>query len=86
MCRPGGIRQMFKAALPMVESINKSLRTALGFEGKLQVEILDQGDAVGAWYNDSLLVVIFPTGDSITRVRSALPYQPQPVLNVATSS
>ena len=61
---------MFKAALPMVETVAKGLRDELGMDGRLEVEILEQGDAVGAWYNDSLLVVIFPTADVLNQVRT----------------
>jgi hypothetical protein len=52
----------------MVETILKNLRTSMDMEGKLDVDILDQGDAVGAWYNSSLLVVLFPTGDTLPKV------------------
>jgi hypothetical protein len=33
-----------KVALPMVESILKGVRDAAGLEGKLNAEILDQGE------------------------------------------
>jgi hypothetical protein len=59
---------MFKGVLPMVESIVKDVRSSLDMGGKMAVEILDQGDAVGAWYNEDMLIVVFPTGDTITKV------------------
>lgn len=47
----------------------KSLRTELDMEGKLDVKVLDDGDAVGVWYNADLLVALFPTGDTLPEVR-----------------
>ena len=69
-CRPGGIRQQFKAAVPMIETMLKTLRADLEMGGKLNVKVLDQGDAVGTWYNEDLFVVIFPTGETLPKVRS----------------
>ena len=46
---PGGIRQQFKAAAPMVEALLKGLKAKEELSGPLQAEIWDQGDAVGAW-------------------------------------
>ena len=37
LCRPGGIRQQFKAALPMVETILKGLKETPQLQGPLQV-------------------------------------------------
>lgn len=53
---PGGIRQQFKAALPLVEQLLRSLKQLEGLKGPLKAEIWDDGDAVGAWYGDSGLV------------------------------
>jgi hypothetical protein len=52
----------------MVETMLKALRTDLEMPGKIGVQILDQGDAVAVWNNESLLVVLFPTGDTLNRV------------------
>lgn len=46
---PGGIRQQFKAAAPMVEALLKTLKQTEELSGPLKAEIWDQGDAVGAW-------------------------------------
>lgn len=54
----------------MVESILKGVRDAAGLEGKLEAEILDQGDAVGAWYSDTVLCVVFPTAETLKWVRA----------------
>lgn len=66
---PGGIRQQFKAALPMVESILKAVKATTGLEGRLQAEILDQGDAVGVWYNDKILAALFPTAETLNKIQ-----------------
>ena len=42
--RPGGIRQQFKAAMPMVETLLKKLKVQPGLEGRMNAEILDDGD------------------------------------------
>ena len=41
--RPGGIRQQFKAAQPMVESMMLSLKQEAALQGPLSSEVLDQG-------------------------------------------
>lgn len=43
---PGGIRQQFKAAAPLVEGILKQLKQKEGLQGPLGVDIWDQ---VGGW-------------------------------------
>jgi hypothetical protein len=53
---PGGIRQQFKAALPLVEQLLRSLKQLEGLKGPLKAEIWDDGDAVGAWCGESGLV------------------------------
>ena len=68
LCRPGGIRQQFKAALPLIEGVLKGLRQASGLQGGLNSEIWDQGDAIGAWMGAMLAAVIFPTPDVLRKV------------------
>ena len=63
------MRQQFKAVLPMVESILRGLKQTPGLEGPLASEIWDQGDAVGAWRGARLAAVVFPTADTLKRVR-----------------
>lgn len=70
-CRPGGIRQQFKAALPLIEGVLRGLRQASGLQGGLNSEIWDQGDAIGAWMGAMLAAVIFPTPDVLRKVRLA---------------
>mmetsp|Transcript_951 Transcript_951/g.2906 ORF Transcript_951/g.2906 Transcript_951/m.2906 type:complete len:209 (+) Transcript_951:59-685(+) len=41
---PGGVRQQFKAVLPMVESMLTGLKAVDGLQGALNGEIWDQGD------------------------------------------
>lgn len=66
--RPGGIRQQFKAAQPMVESILRAVKQAEGLQGPLAANIWDQGDAVGAWTGKNLACVLFPTAATLDRV------------------
>lgn len=65
---PGGVRQQFKAVLPMVESMLAGLKSVPGLEGPLSGEIWDQGDAVGAWTGKAMNVIVFPTGDIMSRM------------------
>lgn len=70
---PGGIRQQFKAARPMVEEMLRRVRSAdpsLG--GPLSAEIWDEGDAVGAWVGSKapLACVLFPTAQTLDRLRA----------------
>lgn len=41
---PGGVRQQFKAVLPMIESMLAGLKSVEGLQGALTGEIWDQGD------------------------------------------
>lgn len=66
---PGGIRQQFKAAQPMVEELLKELKKLPGLEGRLSSRIIDDGDAVAAWEGDKLAAVLFPTGETLGEVR-----------------
>ena len=66
--RPGGVRQQFKAVLPMVESILQGLKGTPELQGPLQASIWDQGDAVGAWLGDKLVAVVFPTPETLPQV------------------
>jgi hypothetical protein len=68
---PGGIRQQFKAAVPLVEQILKEVKAMDGFGGKMDARILDQGDAVGLWENEAFGAVIFPTAESLGEVIQA---------------
>ena len=66
---PGGIRQQFRAALPMVEGLLLRLKTAQGLEGRITAEWLDEGDCVGAWQSEKLAAVVFPTAETLPAVR-----------------
>eukprot|EP00878_Enallax_costatus_P013384 GHUV01013995.1.p1 GENE.GHUV01013995.1~~GHUV01013995.1.p1 ORF type:complete len:172 (+),score=39.93 GHUV01013995.1:1063-1578(+) len=81
-CRPGGIRQQFKAAAPLVESVLKQLKAKAGLQGPLGVEIWDQGDAVGAWTGDKLAAVLFPTADTIKKLQQLVDKQQELLLIV----
>lgn len=66
--RPGGVREEFKAALPLVESILKELKKEEGLEGKLIPRILDDGDAVAVWEGDNISCVLLPTAETLKEV------------------
>jgi hypothetical protein len=65
----GGIRQQFKAAMPMVEGLLKGLKAQPGLEGPLQAQVLDDADAVGSWEGQALGLVLFPTAETLKEVR-----------------
>ncbi|GIL56101.1 hypothetical protein Vafri_11532 [Volvox africanus] len=65
---PGGIRQQFKAAQPMVESILRTVKQIKGLQGPLAANIWDQGDAVGAWTGKNLACVLFPTASTLDKL------------------
>lgn len=66
---PGGIRQQFKAAQPMVEDLLVQMKSLPGLEGPLSGKIIDDADAVGAWTGDALRLVLFPTAETIGELR-----------------
>lgn len=75
---PGGIRQQFKAAAPLVEGILKQLKQKEGLTGPIDVEIWDQGDAVGAWFGDKLAAVLFPTAETWDQLKKLAERSPTP--------
>jgi len=66
---PGGIRQQFKAAQPMVEDMLIQLKKTEGLQGPLRAAIIDDADAVGAWTGDAMSLIVFPTAETIRDVR-----------------
>lgn len=66
---PGGIRQQFRVALPMVEGLLKRLKLAPSLQGRITAEWLDEGDCVGAWQSEKLAAVVFPTADALPAVQ-----------------
>ncbi|KAL4420712.1 hypothetical protein ABPG75_010368 [Micractinium tetrahymenae] len=66
---PGGIRQQFRVAKPMVESLLLRLKEHSGLEGRITAELLDEGDCVGAWQSERLAAVLFPTADTLPDLR-----------------
>lgn len=72
---PGGIKQQFRVALPMIESLLRILKNAPGLEGRITAEFLDETDCVGAWQSEKLSAVVFPTAEtipSLQRIDNAL--------------
>jgi len=66
---PGGIRQQFRAVLPMVEGLLLRLKRTSGLEGRITAELIDESDCVGAWQSEKLAAVVFPTADSLPAVQ-----------------
>ena len=66
---PGGIRQQFKAAQPLVEDLLVQMKTVQGLEGPLKARIIDDADAVGAWTGEKLALILFPTAETVGDVR-----------------
>lgn len=62
---PGGIKQQFRVALPIVESLLLILKDVDGLQGRITAEFLDETDCVGAWQSEKLAAVLFPTADTI---------------------
>eukprot|EP00471_Norrisiella_sphaerica_P000426 CAMPEP_0184487956 /NCGR_PEP_ID=MMETSP0113_2-20130426/10436_1 /TAXON_ID=91329 /ORGANISM="Norrisiella sphaerica, Strain BC52" /LENGTH=239 /DNA_ID=CAMNT_0026870399 /DNA_START=383 /DNA_END=1102 /DNA_ORIENTATION=- len=69
---PGGIRQQFKAASPMCESILRNLRRELGFAGTFTPTILDDGDATAAWESEKITAILFPTAETMDYIKNAV--------------
>ncbi|KAK3262543.1 hypothetical protein CYMTET_28605 [Cymbomonas tetramitiformis] len=66
---PGGIRQQFKAAAPMMESLLRKLPGVME-SGGCQTEILDQADAIGLWEGKGVAAVLFPTSATVKRLQT----------------
>jgi len=66
---PGGIRQQFKAAQPMVQDVLVQLKALPELQGPLDARIVDDADAVGAWQGENLSLVLFPTAETIGALR-----------------
>jgi len=66
---PGGIRQQFKAAQPMVEGVLVQLKALPELQGPLDARIVDDADAVGAWQGAKLSLVLFPTAETIKELK-----------------
>ncbi|KAL4855618.1 hypothetical protein ACK3TF_003942 [Chlorella vulgaris] len=66
---PGGIRQQFRVAKPMVELLLLRLKQYQGLAGRITAEFLDEGDCVGAWQSERLGAVLFATAESMPDLR-----------------
>lgn len=79
---PGGIRQQFKAAAPLVEQILRALKQVEGLKGPLEAQVWDDGDAVGAWTGENLAAVLFPTAPTLERLQQLAGRSPKVLLIV----
>ena len=66
---PGGIRQQFKAAQPMVQDVLMQLKALPELKGPLDARIVDDADAVGAWQGEKLSLMLFPTAETIGELK-----------------
>ncbi|CAD7701048.1 unnamed protein product [Ostreobium quekettii] len=66
---PGSIQQQFRAVTPLVESILLELKRQQGLEGRLEAQVLDEGDAVGCWESKKVAAVLFPVSDTVDQIR-----------------
>lgn len=67
---PGGIRQQFQVAAPMVERMLVEVRRVANGEldGRLTPEVIDNADAVGLWSSPKLLCVLHPTAETLNTI------------------
>lgn len=70
--RPGGIMQEYNTAKPIVEQLLRSVGKDMELETPFTFKILDDSDAVVAWQQDTILAVLFPTGDTLREVPSIM--------------
>ncbi|DBA74506.1 TPA: hypothetical protein ACH3X2_000969 [Trebouxia sp. C0005] len=67
---PGGIRQQAQVAIPsLIEPLLRRLKQEDAFQGRMGAEWLDETDCVGSWQNERLAAVLFPTADTLSKVR-----------------
>lgn len=71
--RPGGIRQMFSAILPMVERFLMGIKNIDKLQCRLQSQILDDGDAVALWSGENIKALLFSTAESLLRAKKQSP-------------
>jgi hypothetical protein len=81
---PGGVRQQFKAACPMVEDILREIPGVME-NGGCKTEILDQADAIGLWEGKAIATVLFPTADTVDTMMNLVKKNPsRPLMTVNT--
>ncbi|KAL3136401.1 hypothetical protein ABBQ38_005658 [Trebouxia sp. C0009 RCD-2024] len=67
---PGGIRQQAQVAIPtLIEPLLRQLKQQEALQGRMTAEWMDESDCVGAWQNERLAAVVFPTADTLSQVR-----------------
>jgi hypothetical protein len=67
---PGGTRQQWTAAKPMVSAIVSELQRASGAPAAIVQKVLDDGDAVVQLSTPRHTAVVFPTADTLGEVRA----------------
>lgn len=66
--RPGGIIQEYNTAKPIVEQLLRAVGKDMELSTPYSFKILDDSDAVVAWEQDTVLAVLFATGDTLRQV------------------
>lgn len=60
--------QEYNTAKPIVEQLLRSVGKDMELETPFSFKILDDSDAVVAWQQDTILAVLFATGDTLREV------------------
>ncbi len=55
----------------------KTLKQEYSLTGPIACEVLDQGDAVGAWTSANLAAILFPTAETLKGVRRIAEQRPE---------
>jgi hypothetical protein len=75
----GGIKQQFKAAVPLVYSLLRGLVGSSSAEASKKT-LLDEADAVGVWESDSAALVLFPNADTVPELERLAAVEGRPLL------
>ncbi|MCO5613011.1 hypothetical protein L7F22_067284 [Adiantum nelumboides] len=69
---PGGIQQQFKAARPVVSSLLGGLieRDSSAEKNDVNSYIADDGDAVGVWESEKVVIILFPNAECLEKVKT----------------
>lgn len=83
---PGGIKQQYLAAEPLVGKLLRSFLEGAPSSafGGCKPRVIDDGDAVVAWESDQVALVLFPTAETlpeIQRIGNSFPDRPLLLVN-----
>lgn len=75
----GGIKQQFKAAVPLVYSLLRGLVGTSSAEASKKY-LLDEADAVGVWESANVALVLFPNADTVPELERLAKVEGRPLL------